>query len=437
MKVTRTQKLSHPERVKADTIFIIGNGFDRWQGLNTSYADFHAYYLRHRDEILKNLHIPKHDFTCTPHDGSEPWSESWTDVELIFSDPFSPYELDADFWNTFEASLGQIDAQQINYYFGKEPDDLAELDECVQNAKKILTDAFCGWIASIGMEQTDPAYRFGDNCIFVTFNYTDTLQKHLGVKPEQVFHIHGRATDKKSIIFGHNLHPQKPNAQLLHMGGRFRGLYHIEKLLYETDKHCQDNIQSLIQFLTLCGVMCDEVKDIYVLGQSMGPVDLEYFDFLVRATKCAQQETNLGEDASVKDDDIDEFALMQYVIDTVGYGRETTEEAESAMMMQRRKEQAARNCAFQREFAKKLGRKAYSALTQAPAQPRTQDAKWHISYYGEQDRIWKESVLKELHCENYELLDSIDECLHPWKKSPTESGEDYNPAGDPVVSVKK
>lgn len=54
MKVTRTQKLSHPERVKADTIFIIGNGFDRWQGLNTSYADFHAYYLRHRDEILKN-----------------------------------------------------------------------------------------------------------------------------------------------------------------------------------------------------------------------------------------------------------------------------------------------------------------------------------------------------------------------------------------------
>ena len=42
-----------------DTIVIIGNGFDRWQGLNTSYADFQTYYHEHSDEILKKLHIKK------------------------------------------------------------------------------------------------------------------------------------------------------------------------------------------------------------------------------------------------------------------------------------------------------------------------------------------------------------------------------------------
>ena len=40
-----------------NTLVLIGNGFDRWQGLNTSYSDFQKYYLAHRDEILKKLHI--------------------------------------------------------------------------------------------------------------------------------------------------------------------------------------------------------------------------------------------------------------------------------------------------------------------------------------------------------------------------------------------
>ena len=47
-----TKKLPTPT---IDTIIIIGNGFDRWQGLNTSYADFQTYYHEHLNEILKNF----------------------------------------------------------------------------------------------------------------------------------------------------------------------------------------------------------------------------------------------------------------------------------------------------------------------------------------------------------------------------------------------
>ena len=45
-----------------NTLILIGNGFDQWQGLNTSYSDFKKYYLAHRDEILKKLHIKKRYF---------------------------------------------------------------------------------------------------------------------------------------------------------------------------------------------------------------------------------------------------------------------------------------------------------------------------------------------------------------------------------------
>ena len=50
------------------------------------------------------------------------------------------------------------------------------------------------------------------------------------------------------------------------------------------------------------------------------------------------------------------------------------------------------------------------------AKPREIDAKWHISYYGDKDKTWKEIVMKEFKCTNYELVGSIDECIDKFRK---------------------
>ena len=63
--------------------------------------------------------------------------------------------------------------------------------------------------------------------------------------------------------------------------------FYITGIYNETDKHCRDNIQVLCWFLAMNGVMCEKIKDIFVLGQSMSPVDIEYFDFLMRSCKVA------------------------------------------------------------------------------------------------------------------------------------------------------
>lgn len=126
-------------------------------------------------------------------------------------------------------------------------------------------------IASISITKEDAGYQFGDNCVFINFNYTDTLRKRFGVDEMREFHIHGEATDKKSIVFGHNRHPQEPETLLATMGGRFWGLHLVDEILYETDKHCQDNIQILCMFLAMNGVMCEEIKDIYVLAAHESP----------------------------------------------------------------------------------------------------------------------------------------------------------------------
>lgn len=97
-----------------DTLIILGNGFDMWQGVSTSYSDFEKYYLAHLYEIMQQLRIRPYTIT----DGDE--TRIVSDVEMLYGDPFNPDELDQDFWNRYEDSLSLIDDQRVNLYFGKE-----------------------------------------------------------------------------------------------------------------------------------------------------------------------------------------------------------------------------------------------------------------------------------------------------------------------------
>lgn len=63
---------------------------------------------------------------------------------------------------------------------------------------------------TIEIEERNTPFQFGDNVLFVNFNYTDTLCKRFGVNPVNEFHIHGSAQDKESILVGHATHPEYP-----------------------------------------------------------------------------------------------------------------------------------------------------------------------------------------------------------------------------------
>ena len=265
-----------------DTI-IIGNGFDIWQGLDTRYVAFQQYYLKHRDEIVRKLRIPKKKIQWEDGD-----IQIISDVELIYGNPFNPAELEDDFWGTFENSLSDIDADNINFFFGKSSQELRKMLRSIKNAKRILTKAFCDWIRTIEVDKRKPEYKFGENCVLINFNYTDTISKRFEVFENSEFHIHGCAQNSKSIVFGHASHPEQPTKMLYRLGGRFRGLYNVEKLLYETDKHIEKRLEDLIIFLSLKGMRPEHIKHIYVLGHSMSNVDLEYFRFFANVTRSTE-----------------------------------------------------------------------------------------------------------------------------------------------------
>ncbi|MCD7771208.1 MAG: bacteriophage abortive infection AbiH family protein [Oscillospiraceae bacterium] len=175
---------------KKDALVIIGNGFDRWQNLDTSYSSFQKYYEDHRDEILDKLGIGK--IRVFDKDGS---SFDISDVELIYGNPFKPANLDDDFWWRFEDSLATIDAYRINAFFGKDDKGLKEMAKSIDNARHILNIAFASWLESIEIGEEDTGIRFGENCYFINFNYTSTLEKRFCVDSSDIYHIHGEADD--------------------------------------------------------------------------------------------------------------------------------------------------------------------------------------------------------------------------------------------------
>ena len=83
MKFLRKKKPSLPKK-SIDTLIVVGNGFDCWQGLDTSYASFHRYYQAHREMLMRQLHIPG---WVIRENGR---SHRIGPVEILYGDPLNP-----------------------------------------------------------------------------------------------------------------------------------------------------------------------------------------------------------------------------------------------------------------------------------------------------------------------------------------------------------
>lgn len=452
---------------KYTKLFLIGNGFDRWQGLPTSYDNFRQYYFTHILEITKQLRIK------TEEDKA---GNIITPVEKIFGDIFNPAALPGEFFWNFESSMALLDDQNIALYFGKSNKGVYQMQETLNDALEILRRAFGDWIKSILIEDKDIGYRFDDSCYFINFNYTNTLEKRFQVDEGNVNYIHGDFSDTESIVFGHSKHPEIAFPELMEqrfthrIGGgkskRLRELYLVEEVLYETDKHVQDNIDDLCEFMTIDGLHIEDITDIYVLGHSFGEPDYEYFEFLVKATQAGidvnklsalWQVQNIGLQ-NMSEDDLFEWLQLNIIYatqhrkkefqrenisfpkeemlekrlfgktniytDEVGKVREVDNvmpKAQEAVHKRFIMEQATRTKEVIEELCilkqvTQLPDNCYSVLGAADYidgghDKRVQNAKWHISYFTKDDKVQIEKVMKRAGCTNYQLYQSIDECI--------------------------
>lgn len=267
-------------------LVIVGNGFDLHHGLKASYSHFCEYVKANNHELYEYIDEYLDQYNLNWNDietllgiidlndvldkcneelvgyGVENWSEDYH---------HAPQRVAENFFNNCSIALKQ---ELLNW--------MIVLDGCI-NTQKSLNK----------LEST----FLKNNNIYLSFNYTSTLQQLYLVSDSNILHVHGSVqkvsitNQQNTLVFGH-----ADKEYITHQ-------YFKEHLFNEnTDTRimaCQDILNKYHSttykdshnYITRYKNFFDQiydVKNVIVLGHSYGSVDLDYFLEILARSPDAQ-----------------------------------------------------------------------------------------------------------------------------------------------------
>lgn len=249
------QQLSLFPELQFEHLYVLGNGFDLAHHLKTSYHDF-------RDWMLHNNLVNAFMLMDFLHDGRR---------NML--------------WSIFEKALGEMDLDLIkkanigNLYIYYDIDRnclfpvIADIDVFTN-----LGRYFSHWANEVNetLKSIEPIFKFKDRSLFITFNYTDTLEMVYHVPERMVQHINGRASSEEKVVIGHNRNVDcsvvfsgHPN-NIMEENEYYQNLYNYSQLKKNGFRQVYNMTESFKKGLL-------EVKDIHVIGHSFEDVDYDYF----------------------------------------------------------------------------------------------------------------------------------------------------------------
>jgi hypothetical protein len=272
---------------KLNTLYIIGNGFDLHHHLDTWYSSFGLFLKKTYPDIyevlLKYLGLADLD----------------EDNEDSLKDPL---------WGQFEASLARMDNELLienhrNYAPNYGSDDFSEgdayamqmyINEIVTKATLKMKQAFEEFIENVNYPETleNPLVNLDINALFLSFNYTDTLERYYKISRENIEYIHNKAGEGKGLILGHGIDPsefeesneQPPeDAKQRELWEEYMSSNYDHSLELAKDEirgYFQDSFKPTQDVIAEKQVFFErlaEIDTVYVLGHSMSKVDLPYF----------------------------------------------------------------------------------------------------------------------------------------------------------------
>lgn len=238
------------------TLYIIGNGFDLWHGLPTSYSHFSDFAGSLLSEIEWHYSFAFHQ--------DNPWHDFENalgayDPELFFS-----------YHNGVDISADDFRPRDI---YGLEDG----LEEQTDAHVSSICDAFVEWVNQIDISQAILKTIFPENSIFLSFNYTSTLQSVYGIHTDRVLHIHGQVGTHDEIIFGHGEEIREipefdeygePKWDM-YSDARNKARYPLYALKKQVDGVLVRHEQYFQQL--------SDVTEIIVIGHSLNKIDHPYF----------------------------------------------------------------------------------------------------------------------------------------------------------------
>lgn len=255
-------------------LFIVGNGFDIDHGLDTKYSDFQRYLIEnYPNASCDNSVVP--DSFLMP-DGDEGYNDD--DVVGFLLKIITEAEATGEAWNDLENSLGRMDFDDyFDDWFEDEDDNEwhqiyrnEDTAAAISNAVKRIKNYFSDWIETIEIFDARKKIKFfrlidRNNDLFLTFNYTETLELIYDVK--NIFHIHGKQGD--DLIFGHGNETSNFDRYMSSYIGSENHLSELQDFLRKDTRTVISQNRKLFK-------MIGKVDEIYSYGFSFSDVDLVY-----------------------------------------------------------------------------------------------------------------------------------------------------------------
>lgn len=274
-----------------ENLYIIGNGFDQHHGIESGFSCFMKWVEDHDDSLFTRLALV--------YDGSHK-SEWWSDFEHNLAQlNVSVYaDRKGNLYDPEYINEGSID-EKTEYASKKVIEEFSEIkDSLKHDLQRWLTEA-CEKFRRDKMIQL-----LRKQSVFLSFNYTKTLEDYYNIDSKQICHIHGSIDDGDSMLFGHGLGFAELNEIYDNLKPKVIGEVRNKKinlltnLQIVTPKHTDlailssfKSVHSLKKDVDGCirknRQFFDEIADvqrIIVYGFSFSSIDLPYLEKIIRCT---------------------------------------------------------------------------------------------------------------------------------------------------------
>lgn len=241
-----------------ERLYIIGNGFDIHHMIDSKYSDFKKWVQKNKDSHLVGMMDTFFSNEC----------DFWADIENAlgdyreeeitdFCEPISSDDFKYDHPGQWQAGL----EDSIPTIFGEVMDG--------------FRDAFDEWVRSIDISGIDADLPLPMTSRYLTFNYTETLEKFYHVFEKNVLHIHGsRLAKDDEFVIGHNYHrdvnePYGDDEKLLPYQNAYSEVIGIMNEWVKDPESIMSQHKSFLASLNKCKAVC-------VMGLSYNDIDMPY-----------------------------------------------------------------------------------------------------------------------------------------------------------------
>lgn len=175
------------------TLHIIGNGFDLAHGILSTYMDFEKYAWSHSSHNRYYLEILEN---CYPQKNKEGRLILWSDLEYALGN--------LNFRQAFSLGTEDIEKEEDHEFrYQAQMEDAPEY--MLRDMFTIFHKLFEDWVNSINIE-SDPLtniLHFDSKGLFLSFNYTETLESIYNITRNNIRYLHGRRKSNDKLIVGH------------------------------------------------------------------------------------------------------------------------------------------------------------------------------------------------------------------------------------------